>query len=775
MADTPQAGTGQEQGAWDPIAAARQKFPGLKDQPDDKIGEFVSEPKNFRNTFPEYSHVDDQTITRNMADVRARAPLQKAAPAVNPISQAPQVSRTGEQLAGGGGESARPQRQALVREAGSPLAVPLAAGARALEAYKSQKQQEDLRNAARGTPAHANIPDEANIAVPQGATVPTDTRMQQFAAGSGASALRTAAGFLTPSSQAIAAVAPVAPAIVGTGLALHGGYNALKNAPAAFQGNPEAAEKALNAAAEATGGGALAGEGFAGGAPDINAATNLAKRVFDSAGGLKTLGIIKPEPHVALTRAIQPGVNIPRAQESIPIAGSRLQQVKNAGLVADEEGNPITEYKSNKDLLAGVRAAKQYIWNALEQRTGSVARLQTDTSGAARAMENSISKRTREQYPEIADRIEKRADTYRGLKSFRDIEDAIQDANNDLRNYYKRSSPTDSPITAETAATEAEVKYLRNLLDEKVEQLTGSGTKELKREYGALRDVERAAAKQYAIETRQKGATLWEGLAYLRAAGDFVSGNILGAAKGAGTIAMGKRLANVRSPAWNIDQAFQGPKAFKPSAEIAPPPGPKIAGQLPPAPTPNPNIINGEYAGEKPYRTVNVPGPNERPIEMPPNPVLPAGPRRSQLTGPEAQKALPAARQIQVGPSSLPPESAPKPPAPKAPPTNGAIKAAREEMAKPTEKAKPFVSKKAEQAPSKPVSEYAGANATPEMDKLADAIMEKRPGDRLFAHQRAEEIETILANPERYYPEEVETARDSKKMWLGPERRKTTR
>ena len=598
MADTPQAGSGQDQGNWDPIVAARQKFPGIKDESDEKIGEFISEPKNFRNTFPEYSHLDDQTIVRNMADTRAKAPLPKAAPAVNPISKAPQVSRSGEQLAGGGGEAARPARQALVKEAGSPLAVPLAVGARALESYKKQKQQEDLRNAARGTQSQANIPDEANIALPQGATIPTDTRTQQFLAGSGADAMRAAAGFLTPQSLGIAAAAPAAPVLVGGGMAVHGALNAAENAPEAFKGNPEAAQRALNAAAEAAGGTALAGEGIAAGAPDVNAVTNLAKRTFESAGGLKTLGIIKPEPEVALTRAIQPGVNIPRAQESIPIAGSRLQQVKNAGLVTDDEGNPITEYKSNKDLLAGVKAAKQYVWNALEQRTGSVAKLQTDTSGAARAMENSISKRTREQYPEVAARIEKRADTYRGLKSFRDIEDAIQDANNDLRNYYKRSSPTDSPITAETAATEAEVKFLRNLLDEKVEQLTGSGTKELKREYGALRDVERAAAKQYAIETRQKGATLWEGLASLRAAGDFVSGNVLGAAKGAATIGVGKRLANVRSPGWNIDQAFQGPKAFKPSAEIAPPARPQIAGQLPAAPTPNPNIINGEYAGE---------------------------------------------------------------------------------------------------------------------------------------------------------------------------------
>lgn len=298
---------------------------------------------------------------------------------------------------------------------------------------------------------------------------------------------------------------------------------------------------------------------------------------------LKALGIIKPEANIAVTRAIQPGVNIPRAAESIPIAGERLQQVKAAGLVKDAAGNPITEYKSLPDVLQGIKAAKDHVWDNLEQRTGSVAKLQTPTNEVGDAMRDSISKRTREQYPELAKKIETRAETYDGLKSFRDIENAIQDANDDLKNFYKHGSPSDSPTSAETTATEAEVRTLRNLLDDKVKTLTGAGTKELKREYGALRDVERATAKQNAIATRQKGATLWEGLAALRAAGDFATLNPVSALKGVASIAAGKRLSQVRSPEWLIDQAFQGPKAFAAADEIAPPLGKTIRGLLPEA------------------------------------------------------------------------------------------------------------------------------------------------------------------------------------------------
>src|ERR1700674_1086597 len=691
MTTTPQALTGQ---AWNPIAEARTKYPGLASESEDKIGEFLSQPQNFRSSFPEYGHLDDQTIARNMANVRAIAPLKTDVPP-NPImAPGAESTNTGERLAGGGGAARLPERRALYKEAGGPLGIPLVAGARALETDAATRRQQQLINTARGVqPApilhsrNQRVPDT----VPTGDAVPTTERM-------GADTLRMGAGMLTPSSLAIAAAAPIAPTLTGAGLALHGGYNAVKNTPKAIKGNPEAAAAALSGGAEAAGGAALGAGGIAEGARDVKAVVKPLRRAVESNLGLKTLGIVKPEPVKALTQAIQPGVNIPRAQESMPIAGSDLQAVKKAGLVTDREGNPVTEFKSNGDLLHGVRAAKQYIWNALEQRTGSVAKLSADTNAVADAMEKSISKRTAEQYPEIAKKVQARADTYRGLKSFRDIENAIQDANDDLRGYYKRSTPTDSPITAETAATEAEVKVLRKMLDDGVEKLTGEGTADLKRRYGALRDVERASAKQYAVETRQKGANLWEGLAALRAAGDFVSGNVLGAAKAGATMAVGKRLGLVRTPAWLIDQAFQGPKAFEPSAAITPPPGVKIAGELgpgapvtpPPADTsgpirnaPQPRVAEGTRATRLglllPEKGSTTLTPHDRaparadprePTKPPPLKIQPTSNRvlTAEREG-NATKAASTLKPIFGKVENVPGEPGSAPPAPEPPPT----------------------------------------------------------------------------------------------------------
>ena len=305
-------------------------------------------------------------------------------------------------------------------------------------------------------------------------------------------------------------------------------------------------------------------------------------------------------------------------------------------------------------------------------------------------MRDSISERTREQFPELAKKIEARAATYDKLKTFRSIENAIQDANDDLGPLYNRgqANPNNASTSAEMRATEAEVKQLRKILDDGVERLTGEGTADLKRRYGALRDIERAAAKQYAVETRVKGANLWEGLAALRAAGDFMSGNVLGAVKGGATLAMGRRLAAVRSPQYLINEAFQGKNAFEPSAPIAPPPGVKIAGALPAAgqsqashTVPEPGI--GDRSKIVPPPAPPVSGPNAPPIDVdngpgrgsipssgktiitprpgvevqPGAPELKAGPEPSKAlpSGPEPPKQLPPARSIQVGPSSEPP------------------------------------------------------------------------------------------------------------------------
>ncbi len=302
-------------------------------------------------------------------------------------------------------------------------------------------------------------------------------------------------------------------------------------------------------------------------------------------------GIVKGEPPTfkipeapqAMRQAIQPGQNVPRAGESIEIAGPRMKQV------AQEQGIELRRVTGEKGEVTGkaldlVKASKEAVHKGIEQRLGPVADLSPDTTPVAEAMEKSISGRTVRQFPQTAEAINARAATYRGNLSLREIENSIQDANNSLRNFYKRPGATDSPTSADTEATVAEVKALRSLLDEKVETLSGEGVKDLKREYGALRDVERSLARQHAVQTRVKGATLWEGLAYLHAAGDLITGNALGALRAGGVLTVGKMLKNLRDPDFLLEKAFHGPKAFRAAEPIAPHGGPPPPAGLLPAP-----------------------------------------------------------------------------------------------------------------------------------------------------------------------------------------------
>jgi hypothetical protein len=290
--------------------------------------------------------------------------------------------------------------------------------------------------------------------------------------------------------------------------------------------------------------------------------------------GNMTSRLRTPEAQQATTQAIQPSVNIPNAQKSIAVGGPRIQQLKQAGALTDLNGNPISEIKTPGDLVAASRNAQGHIIGAIEQRLGPVADLQQDTANVAKDMRASISRRVREQFPEQAAAIEKRAATYEKPRSLRDINDAIIDANDDLKSMYNKPVAGESSTSASIKATQAEVKQLRQILDKGVENLSGSGVADLKREWGAQRDIERAAARQHAVATRTKGANLWEGLAALHAAGDLVSGNLLGAVRGAATMAVGKRLALLRDPNYLIDQAFQGKKSFKPADAIPPHAGP---------------------------------------------------------------------------------------------------------------------------------------------------------------------------------------------------------
>lgn len=59
---------------FDPVGEVRKRYPALKTWSDDQVVQNLSHPEKFRAAFPEYSHLDDATITRNMGKYAAPQP-----------------------------------------------------------------------------------------------------------------------------------------------------------------------------------------------------------------------------------------------------------------------------------------------------------------------------------------------------------------------------------------------------------------------------------------------------------------------------------------------------------------------------------------------------------------------------------------------------------------------------------------------------------------------------------------------------------------------------
>jgi hypothetical protein len=115
---------------------------------------------------------------------------------------------------------------------------------------------------------------------------------------------------------------PITGIPVDVGLIAHGGYTAVKNAPAALQGNPEAAESALLGGAEAAG----AGAGLGAVRPSVGGNQVLARRLYQSA--LKPSTTLEPAERAAI---LQTGLEkgIPVSEAGATKIASSLADLQN--------------------------------------------------------------------------------------------------------------------------------------------------------------------------------------------------------------------------------------------------------------------------------------------------------------------------------------------------------------------------------------------------------------------------------------------------------------
>ncbi len=272
---------------------------------------------------------------------------------------------------------------------------------------------------------------------------------------------------------------------------------------------------------------------------------------------------------------------------------------------ADNLGVNVETMGPEEGLAAGIQAKKD-IWqeNQVNHPTegGSA-----DTSGVADRIRGTISQRSAEgQSGWVKDALDRAATYDQRDMPLSEIEDRVAELNNKTRGIEamfpsdKRAAklqPENKPIFAERDA-------LRELLLQRLDEMTGPGARELRKRYGNVDVYVNAMSRR--VEDLASKATdeseLWK-LGRIRSAGRVIrglstagasvaAGQPLGAALGVGDMYSGvkqlqaQRMADLkRNPEWLIRKAFRETTPT-PQADLSGPPRANIAGLLPSPPIP---------------------------------------------------------------------------------------------------------------------------------------------------------------------------------------------
>lgn len=335
-----------------------------------------------------------------------------------------------------------------------------------------------------------------------------------------------------PSGSAVAAIPQAALALVGGGEAEGAGQSA-SNARATLQRSS---------------------------APVARATEGAVNRLSGFADGT---------PEQVITRVARPNKNNVSwnsdTQTAIPLMKSAEKVI----------GKPIDDFES---AITANNVAKKQIWAQVQQRMQAAgqAGATIDGNAIADAIMQSVDKRTALKDPALAQRVQQFADTYRRPIPVNEAEDFLQSGNAQLNGYYAknkvgRQAALNDP---ETASTVFETDALRDALYNKIDQLSGPGASQLKKAYGALKNVGNALETQKLVYDRKAPTNMPEQLSYLKAGGKILTGNVPGGVK---DIAVQRFLSEVNDQNAMIGRAFQ--KA-QPAGPFPAPITPRFAGLL---------------------------------------------------------------------------------------------------------------------------------------------------------------------------------------------------
>lgn len=262
---------------------------------------------------------------------------------------------------------------------------------------------------------------------------------------------------------------------------------------------------------------------------------------------------IAPDVLASFTKALKPATNNTGFKDAVKVAVPLLTDTEKS------IGQPV---KNLGDLLNVVKTAKQRVWATVQEQLGKNSNLTIDGNKIADEMVSSIDKRFRVQNPSAAERIVATADTYRRQIPVQEAEQFLESANAELENFYAKSGFKQRATAAnpEVGHVVREAEALRSQLNEKISSATGKDFGLLKKQYGALTNLEQTTTKRVNVAERQNPDSLAEqiGLAQglANVAGSVVRGNVGDAVKGGVQIAASHFIKNKNTSDSLIENAF---------------------------------------------------------------------------------------------------------------------------------------------------------------------------------------------------------------------------
>ena len=294
------------------------------------------------------------------------------------------------------------------------------------------------------------------------------------------------------------------------------------------------------------------------------AITGLLLGKVTNKAGEKVTGLFNEEPASRLNRGVMRG----RRYRNTEAASSAERAMPDLVKAEKSLGNPITQGDMDNAINAYmdvIKKSKIQVWADYAEKlnTAETLNAKIDGNSIANAMVDSIPPNVLLENPALVKSIKKKADAYRRSFNIPEMEGLLQSVNKELMSYYKKNriDRRGAEGNPKVAWKVAQADALRDALYSKLDELTGEGSAEIKRRYGALLNLEREAITRQVqlqgeapINLAQNIGAFWGLTRILKSVIDLKPRLAL---EGIGELAITQKLKKLNSTNYMIQKAFE--------------------------------------------------------------------------------------------------------------------------------------------------------------------------------------------------------------------------